>query len=97
MSYQYPYLSLSLSLSLPPSLPLSFSLPLPLSLCLSPTLFLSRGPQGVVATAATQPVDVLKTRMMNSQPGEFRSITHCFLYTARTGPMGFFKASETLS
>lgn len=46
---------------------------------------------GIVATTATQPVDVLKTRMMNSSPGEFRSITHCFFYTATTGPLGFFK------
>ena len=45
----------------------------------------------MVATAATQPVDVLKTRMMNAQPGEYKSIMQCFLYTAKTGPLGFFK------
>lgn len=77
-----------------------------------------------MATAATQPVDVLKTRMMNAKPGEYKvycshgntlcmnmsckkpdnyncldafsftqSIMSCFLYTARTGPFGFFKVS----
>ena len=28
--------------------------------------------QGVVATILTQPVDVLKTRMMNAQPGQYK-------------------------
>lgn len=46
---------------------------------------------GFVATAATQPVDVLKTRMMNAQTGEFSSILNCFLYTSKTGPLGFYK------
>lgn len=46
---------------------------------------------GTIATAMTQPVDVMKTRMMNAKPGEFKSIMHCFWYTAKTGPVGFFK------
>eukprot|EP00731_Ephydatia_muelleri_P029311 Em0020g955a len=46
---------------------------------------------GTVATAMTQPVDVMKTRMMNAKPGEFKTIMHCFWYTAKTGPLGFFK------
>ncbi|KHJ45922.1 putative dicarboxylate transporter [Trichuris suis] len=44
-----------------------------------------------VATTITQPMDVMKTRMMNAKPGEFKGILDCFLYTARMGPMGFFK------
>ena len=44
-----------------------------------------------MATTATQPVDVVKTRMMSSRSGEFRSIWDCILYTARTGPQGFYK------
>lgn len=55
------------------------------------THFSSSFVAAVVATAATQPVDVLKTRMMNAKPGEYKSIMSCFLYTARTGPFGFFK------
>ncbi|XP_064406845.1 mitochondrial dicarboxylate carrier-like [Halichondria panicea] len=55
------------------------------------THFTSSFVAGMVATAATQPVDVLKTRMMNAQPGEYKSIMQCFLYTAKTGPLGFFK------
>lgn len=46
---------------------------------------------GVMATTATQPVDVVKTRIMNAQQGEYKSIWQCFVYTARTGPLGFFK------
>jgi len=44
-----------------------------------------------VATILTQPVDVLKTRMMNAKPGEFKGVADCFLYTARTGPTSFFR------
>ncbi|CAI5454637.1 unnamed protein product [Caenorhabditis angaria] len=44
-----------------------------------------------VATVMTQPLDVMKTRMMNAAPGEFKGIADCFLYTAKLGPMGFFK------
>ncbi|XP_003382862.1 PREDICTED: mitochondrial dicarboxylate carrier-like [Amphimedon queenslandica] len=46
---------------------------------------------GIIATAMTQPVDVVKTRMMNAKPGDYKSIVHCTLYTARLGPLGFFK------
>ncbi len=44
-----------------------------------------------MATTLTQPVDVMKTRLMSSSPGQFRSIWDCALYTAKTGPLGFFK------
>ena len=53
--------------------------------------------QGIVATGATQPVDVLKTRMMNARAGEYASIWSCVLHTAKTGPLGFFKVSESIS
>ena len=49
----------------------------------------------MVATTATQPVDVLKTRMMNARPGEYKSVMRCFIYTAQTGPFGFFKVGVT--
>ncbi|VDN90479.1 unnamed protein product [Brugia pahangi] len=44
-----------------------------------------------IATVLTQPLDVMKTRMMNAKPGQFTSILSCFLYTAKLGPTGFFK------
>jgi len=46
---------------------------------------------GSVATGLAQPIDVLKTRAMNSKPGEFRSPGHLFMFTLRQGPMTFFK------
>ncbi|VDD90541.1 unnamed protein product [Enterobius vermicularis] len=44
-----------------------------------------------IATVLTQPLDVMKTRMMNAKPGQFKGIMDCFFYTAKTGPLGFFK------
>ncbi|KAI6186759.1 hypothetical protein M3Y98_00167500 [Aphelenchoides besseyi] len=44
-----------------------------------------------MATVLTQPMDVLKTRLMNAKPGQFNGLVDCFVYTARTGPSGFFK------
>lgn len=46
---------------------------------------------GAIATGMTQPADVLKTRIMNAKPGEFRSIWHCVMETGKVGPLGFFK------
>nr|CAD7444245.1 unnamed protein product [Timema bartmani] len=55
------------------------------------THFLSSLTAGAVATTLTQPLDVLKTRAMNAKPGEFKSIWHIITYTAKLGPLGFFK------
>jgi len=44
-----------------------------------------------VATMMTQPMDVLKTRLMNAAPGQFKGIFDCFVFTAKMGPLGFFK------
>ncbi|KAH7942706.1 hypothetical protein HPB52_000197 [Rhipicephalus sanguineus] len=44
-----------------------------------------------IATTLTQPLDVMKTRMMNAKPGEYRSILHCALETKKLGVMAFFK------
>ncbi|XP_043282988.1 mitochondrial dicarboxylate carrier [Venturia canescens] len=46
---------------------------------------------GAIATTLTQPLDVLKTRAMNAKPGEFKSMWKLILYTAKLGPLGFFK------
>ncbi|KAL3092884.1 hypothetical protein niasHT_030073 [Heterodera trifolii] len=43
------------------------------------------------ATVLTQPMDVLKTRMMNAPPGQFKGLWDCCVYTAKLGPTGFFK------
>ncbi|CAH1645513.1 unnamed protein product [Spodoptera littoralis] len=46
---------------------------------------------GGVATTMTQPVDVLKTRVMNAKPGEFKGIFDVVFKTAKEGPLAFFK------
>ncbi|GBP41963.1 Mitochondrial dicarboxylate carrier [Eumeta japonica] len=46
---------------------------------------------GGIATTLTQPVDVLKTRAMNSKAGEFKGVFHLFLHTAKEGPLAFYK------
>lgn len=43
------------------------------------------------ATVLTQPTDVLKTRLMNAPPGQFKGLFDCFIFTAKLGPGGFFK------
>lgn len=39
----------------------------------------------------TQPLDVLKTKMMNAKPGEYTGIMDVVVQTAKLGPLGFFK------
>ncbi|KMQ87078.1 mitochondrial dicarboxylate carrier, partial [Lasius niger] len=46
---------------------------------------------GAIATTLTQPIDVLKTRTQNAKPGEFKNLMELFLYTAKLGPLAFFK------
>ncbi|KAG8321439.1 hypothetical protein J6590_046614 [Homalodisca vitripennis] len=55
------------------------------------THFLSSLTAGAVATTLTQPLDVLKTRAMNAKPGEFKGMMDLIMYTAKLGPLGFFK------
>ena len=47
--------------------------------------------QGTIATMLTQPLDVLKTRAMNAKPGEFKGPVDLITFTAKQGPMAFFK------
>ncbi|XP_065899953.1 mitochondrial dicarboxylate carrier-like isoform X2 [Dysidea avara] len=56
-----------------------------------PTHFLSSFVAGVAATILTQPVDVLKTRMMDAKSGQYKNILDCVWYTAKAGPLGFYK------
>ena len=47
---------------------------------------------GVTATLVASPVDVVKTRFMNSQNGRYRGALHCAQVTARTeGLLAFYK------
>lgn len=46
---------------------------------------------GVVATTITMPLDVLKTRLMNAKPGEYKSIFDCLKHVLMVGPAGLFK------
>uniref|UniRef100_A0A914KIN5 Uncharacterized protein n=1 Tax=Meloidogyne incognita TaxID=6306 RepID=A0A914KIN5_MELIC len=48
------------------------------------------------ATVLIQPMDVLRTRLMNAPPGQFKGLLDCFLYTAKLGPLGFFKGLDLL-
>lgn len=56
------------------------------------THFTASSLAGATATTMTQPLDVMKTRMMNARPGEYKSIAHCarIIYLDH-GPIGFFK------
>ncbi|XP_062447724.1 mitochondrial dicarboxylate carrier isoform X2 [Rhea pennata] len=57
------------------------------------THFLASFIAGGCATFLCQPLDVLKTRLMNSQ-GEYRGVSHCAMETARLGPLAFYKAAS---
>ncbi|KAG8129157.1 putative Mitochondrial dicarboxylate carrier-like protein [Naja naja] len=54
------------------------------------THFLASFIAGGCATFLCQPLDVLKTRLMNSQ-GEYRGVMHCAVETAKLGPSAFYK------
>ncbi|KAK0046143.1 mitochondrial dicarboxylate carrier-like [Biomphalaria glabrata] len=46
---------------------------------------------GTIATFLTQPLDVMKTRMMNAPTGYYKSIMSCAIDIGKNGPFGFFK------
>ncbi|XP_023677508.2 mitochondrial dicarboxylate carrier [Paramormyrops kingsleyae] len=54
------------------------------------THFLASLIAGGCATVLCQPLDVMKTRLMNSK-GEYRGVVHCLTDTARLGPLAFYK------
>lgn len=45
---------------------------------------------GGCATVLCQPMDVVKTRLMNSK-GEYRGVIHCLSDTGKLGPKAFYK------
>uniref|UniRef100_A0A671N327 Solute carrier family 25 member 10 n=1 Tax=Sinocyclocheilus anshuiensis TaxID=1608454 RepID=A0A671N327_9TELE len=49
-----------------------------------------RNATGGCATFLCQPLDVIKTRLMNSK-GEYRGVIHCLTETAKLGPLAFYK------
>nr|XP_055041922.1 mitochondrial dicarboxylate carrier [Misgurnus anguillicaudatus] len=54
------------------------------------THFLASIIAGGCATVLCQPIDVVKTRLMNSK-GEYRGVIHCLTDTAKLGPKAFYK------
>lgn len=54
------------------------------------THFLSSFIAGGCATFLCQPMDVIKTRLMNSK-GEYTGVMHCLRETAKLGPLAFYK------
>lgn len=55
------------------------------------THFLASLTAGAIATTLTQPLDVLKTRVMNATPGQYAGLWDVVKHTAKLGPLGFFK------
>lgn len=57
-----------------------------------PCHFVSAFGAGFCATVVASPVDVVKTRYMNSLPGQYHSPLDCMLkMLAREGPSAFYK------
>ncbi|XP_077022328.1 mitochondrial dicarboxylate carrier [Tamandua tetradactyla] len=54
------------------------------------THFLASFIAGGCAVFLCQPLDVLKTRLMDAQ-GEYRGVLHCAAQTAKLGPLAFYK------
>lgn len=54
------------------------------------THFIASFIAGGCATVLCQPLDVLKTRLMNAK-GEYQGVLHCAMETAKLGPLAFYK------
>ena len=53
--------------------------------------------QAGIATTMTQPLDVMKTRLMNAAPGDYASIFDCLRKTlADGGPLALYKVRVAL-
>lgn len=47
---------------------------------------------GFCATVVASPVDVVKTRYMNSRPGQYKNALNCMLtMVVKEGPSAFYK------
>ncbi|KAJ8979393.1 hypothetical protein NQ317_015822 [Molorchus minor] len=55
------------------------------------THFTASASAGAISTFLTQPLDVLKTRLMNAKPGEYKSVFDCIRVTSKGGPLAFYK------
>lgn len=57
-----------------------------------PCHFMSAFGTGFVTTVLASPVDVVKTRYMNAQPGQYNGAIHCALLMVKEGgPQTFYK------
>ena len=57
-----------------------------------PCHFVSAFGAGFCTTVIASPVDVIKTRFMNSSPGVYRGASHCAMVMFREGgPAAFYK------
>lgn len=57
-----------------------------------PCHFVSAFGAGFVTTVIASPVDVVKTRYMNSPPGQYRSAINCaWTMMTKEGPTAFYK------
>ncbi|XP_026936818.1 mitochondrial dicarboxylate carrier isoform X1 [Sagmatias obliquidens] len=57
------------------------------------THFIASFIAGGCATFLCQPLDVLKTRLMNAK-GEYQGVLHCAMETAKLGPLAFYKVKQ---
>ncbi|XP_023029289.1 mitochondrial dicarboxylate carrier isoform X2 [Leptinotarsa decemlineata] len=55
--------------------------------------FLSSLSAGCMAVVLTQPLDVIKTRLMNAKQGEYKNMWHCITSIAKEGLGGFYKGT----
>ncbi|XP_028912912.1 mitochondrial dicarboxylate carrier-like isoform X1 [Ornithorhynchus anatinus] len=53
------------------------------------THFVASSVAGVCTTFLCQPIDVVKTRLMNSR--DYEGVLHCAMETAKLGPLAFYK------
>uniref|UniRef100_A0A8D1Z9R5 Mitochondrial dicarboxylate carrier n=1 Tax=Sus scrofa TaxID=9823 RepID=A0A8D1Z9R5_PIG len=60
------------------------------------THFIASFIAGGCATVLCQPLDVLKTRLMNAK-GEYQGVLHCAMETAKLGPLAFYNFANTLA
>jgi len=59
-----------------------------------PCHFFSAVGAGAVTTLCASPIDVVKTRFMNSAPGQYRGATHCAMNMYReAGVKAFYKGA----
>ncbi|XP_050509657.1 mitochondrial dicarboxylate carrier-like [Diabrotica virgifera virgifera] len=46
---------------------------------------------GIAASLLSQPFDMIKIKLMNAEPGEYKGVWDCVRHTSKSGPRAFFK------